>query len=1043
MPTDIPSDLITAVREGRAVLFMGAGASRGATDGRGGTPPDGKKLASLLAEAFLGEGYDGFDLRSVYDLACSERDVRTVQKKIKEILDPFIPADFHKIIPTFPWAGLATTNYDLIIERAYAKPATTAKLIPYVKDGDGATDKLAGDTLLYVKLHGCITRYQEVNPPLVASTEQLIAFNESRKGQFDLFLEWAKNKTVIFCGYSFMDMNLRTLFDEIIKEGDNRPRHYIVNKGARPAEIGYWRDRRVIALDIAFEEFLVELDKQISENERTLGSLAALTAKTSFSKFITTPGSAESDDLRRYIGSLIEHVSDEMPIETGDPKRFYSGFDLGWYPYSAQLDITQPAVSEVIREYVERSSALMRLPIILIKGHAGSGKTVSLRRICYDAATRHDRLCFFASKQHKIVPERFEEIFSLTNVPIYLFIDGIADHRRDIVEVIKLAKRRTINLKIIACESFNTWNVLCDDLEPFVGNLYEMRYLSEANIQKLLGKLEAHHCLGYLANIPENKRADELKDIHGRQILVALLEATHGAPLVEIIVSEYQSIQPAEARRIYLDICSLHRFGPPVRAGLISRVHNISFEDFQERFFKPLEAIVVLKRDKKSGDYVYEARHSFIASELYDAVLPDQEDRFDNLVRIVNKLNPAFSYDQEVMSRLIRSENLRATLSDLDRIRQVYDVAIAAFGETAAICHQRGVFELSASYNSGDIARAEEWLIKANEKDQFNRSIRHSLAELDLKRSRLSDNQEDRVAWRAAAVKQATALISGSTSPYPYHTLLKAAIDGVKDAMDGLEGHAGEEETRTLSEAIAHAETTLKRGRQAFPNEAVLLSEEGQLSTILAQGNRAESAFEKAFEANPRSTLLAKRLARIKRARDSYDEAAVVLRRCLEHNPGSAELHYDLAMTMIEGRPDGDQQDLEDVLYHLRRSFTPGDNNLQAQFWYARQLAIAGHYQEARPIFKRLEEASLPYREKTEVRGILLDASGAPVEKLGIVSLWRETWGFMTIEELEMQVFLPLTDALQEIYDYVTVGTTLRFNLGFTLRGPIALDPRL
>ena len=198
-----------------------------------------------------------------------------------------------------------------------------------------------------------------------------------------------------------------------------------------------------------------------------------------------------------------------------------------------------------------------------------------------------------------------------------------------------------------------------------------MRYLSETNIKGLIGKLEKHGSLGYLERLSAENRVHELRHVHGRQLLVALLEATHGIPLMDIIAQEYHSIHPAEAKLLYLDICSLHRFGPPVRAGLISRIHNISFEDFRDKFFRPLEAIVVLKEDKCSGDYVYEARHSYIAHTLYETILRSQEERFDNIIRIVNKLNPSFSYDLEVIGDLVRADNLEKTLSDHAKIRQV------------------------------------------------------------------------------------------------------------------------------------------------------------------------------------------------------------------------------------------------------------------------------------------------------------------------------------------------------------------------------------
>jgi hypothetical protein len=471
----------------------------------------------------------------------------------------------------------------LVVERACQRaPSPLQKLVPHVKDGDGATDQLGDRSVLNVKLHGCITRHQEVMPPLIASTEQLIAFRNGRNGQFGTFLEWAKTKTMIFCGYAFMDSNLRLLFDEIIKEGDNRPRHYIVSKGVRPAEIAYWRDRRVVAINTTFQEFMESLDHQVSKNKRVLGAVAVDASNhTTFTRFITAPGSHESDDLKHYLKSFIEHVGPEIDPPPDDPRKFYSGFPLGWYPIAAELDVRQPIVDEILSEHVLTPLNRGRQSLVVIKGHAGSGKSVVLRRICYEAATKHNRVCFSVSRQHLIQLDRFEEIFHLTNLPIFLFVDNVAEHRERVLELLALAQRSKVQLKIIATETFNTWNISCDDLEPFVSAAPEMRYLSEKNISGLIDKLEKYGSLGYLEQLSAEKRVHELRHVHGRQLLVALLEATHGIPLMDIIAQEYHSIHPDAAKLLYLDICSLHRFGPPVRAGLISRIHNISFEDFR------------------------------------------------------------------------------------------------------------------------------------------------------------------------------------------------------------------------------------------------------------------------------------------------------------------------------------------------------------------------------------------------------------------------------------------------------------------------------
>ena len=825
----LPNDLIAVVAEGRAVLFLGSGASSGAKNKASELIPLAVELAAELVNAFLGADYKGADFRTAYDLSCSQRDTLTVQRFIYDRLSQFEPADFHLLIPEFPWAGLITTNYDLIVERSYKKARSPVqRLIPYVKDGDGSMAKLDHRSVIYDKLHGCITQHHEVHPPLVASTDQLIAFRNGREGQFDTFLEWAKTKSIIFVGYSFLDANLRTLFNEIVKEGDNRPRHYIINKTIRPAEVTYWSDRRVAALGVSFEEFLHDLDSAIPAGKRQLGLLAAHALHASaFTKFITVHGRRESDDLKNYLTSIIDHVSTELRGVPSKPERFYRGFDLGWYPIQAELDISRGIVREIIGDQIIPAPPAERASVVILKGHAGSGKSVALRRIAWDAATRYDRLCFFVTRNGLIDTTRFEEIFSLTNLPIYLFVDDISEHQHEIIELMEVARRSRAALRIIGTESFAIWNISCDELAPRVSAEYEMRYLSEGEIIDLLSKLEEHDCLGYLKGLPLDKSVNELKYIHGRQLLVALLEATHGVPLVEILAHEYKSIEPPAARLIYLDICSLHRFGSPVRAGLISRIHNITFDQFKDVFFQPLQQIVSLRVDPKSGDYVYEARHPQIASHVYEIALKTADERFDGLIRVLVKLNPAFTYDMEAVSRLIRATNVESAVADPIKGRQIYDAALTSVGRSVVILHQRGIYEMHRATNLAELRRAEEYLEEALSVEPYNKAIKHSISELDLRRSRLAIDPIERQSWRRKAIASAASLIPGSINSYPYSTLVKAAIDEVCEALAAAEKTDTESDFRLLSDSVSQAEDILRKAHQAFPNDAMLLSKKG------------------------------------------------------------------------------------------------------------------------------------------------------------------------------------------------------------------------
>lgn len=145
------------------------------------------------------------------------------------------------------------------------------------------------------------------------------------------------------------------------------------------------------------------------------------------------------------------------------------------------MDVRQPVVDQILRDHILPSPS--GLPLVLIKGHAGSGKSVSLRRICYEAATKHGRVCFYVSRQHMLQLERFEEIFRLTNLPVFLFVDNVAEHREKLIEVAQLARKLKVPFKAIVTETYSNWNILCDDLEPLVREVAEMRYLSERNIE--------------------------------------------------------------------------------------------------------------------------------------------------------------------------------------------------------------------------------------------------------------------------------------------------------------------------------------------------------------------------------------------------------------------------------------------------------------------------------------------------------------------------------------------------------------------------------
>jgi hypothetical protein len=189
MPLNLPTALIEEVRRGRVVLLLGAGASMGSQTPTGRKPLNGDGLRDALADRFLGGKKKDSALAWVAELAISETDIGTVQDFIADLFRDLQPAPFHRKLPTFKWRGIATTNYDTIVETAYDEEQGLQNLVPIRSDADRIDELLRSEKdLAFLKLHGCITRTRDKQTPFILTADQYVSH---RRGREQLFAEVA------------------------------------------------------------------------------------------------------------------------------------------------------------------------------------------------------------------------------------------------------------------------------------------------------------------------------------------------------------------------------------------------------------------------------------------------------------------------------------------------------------------------------------------------------------------------------------------------------------------------------------------------------------------------------------------------------------------------------------------------------------------------------------------------------------------------------------------------------------------------------------
>ncbi len=285
----------------------------------------------------------------------------------------------------------------------------------------------------------------------------------------------------------------------------------------------------------------------------------------------------------QFLTDNVEYVNAISSTEHIRPEDFYRGYSIGFGAIEQGLDVRRKPVDSILTDYILEDPEKLQeeLEIVLIKAHAGAGKSVVLKRIAWDSGKDFDRITLFLKPQGIVNVSALRELVSSCGQRVYLFIDNAADRVREIQSIAKNIGAEGKLLTLILAERTNEWNNNGQSVAGYVSDEYEIRYLSMREIEQLLTLLETHKALGTLSTLSRPEQVAALSEKAGRQLLVALYEATFGESFADILVDEFNHVEPFDAQRLYLTVCVLNRLKVPVRAGVIARIHGIPFSRVQ------------------------------------------------------------------------------------------------------------------------------------------------------------------------------------------------------------------------------------------------------------------------------------------------------------------------------------------------------------------------------------------------------------------------------------------------------------------------------
>ena len=1026
---ELPAPLIEQMRTGRVVLFLGAGASLEAKADDGSKPPTAPKLAQILAEKFLGEDVKGVDLMQVAEMAQRAAGKNNVSAFLRNFFRAFKPSPAHLLLPQFQWQAIATTNYDVLVEDAYGKAQQPIQnLVTFVKDQEPVEQLCSAveRPIKYLKLHGCVDHAFDSDISLVLDPASYERYAENRTNLFARLSMLAEEFPFVFVGYGIGDTHIRNMIYRLNKD-KRRPEFYIVTPGVPQTVAQHWASERVTVINAKFGAFMKAVDRQVLPMWRGLQP-GLLRADMPLRRHFRT----NSDPSERLISSLDKdlcHVHGGMSVPELKAKDFFRGLEDGFSAIASAYDVRRRVTNDMLVDLIDDQEG-GDVKFKLLRGVAGSGKTIALKRLAWEVAQDFDEPVFWLQANGRLKPEVLRELNDIIGKRLYVFIDGAAGHLEDMRDALREAISKHIPLTIVGAERDTVWNTQSDDFdERWATTAMTIDRLAQNEIDELLEKLREHKALGVLASLSKEEQVEALKEAD-RHLLVALHEVTQGKRFEDIVVDECETLQPFKARQLYLDICTLNQFGAPARAGVMNRISAIPFSMYRKEFFAPLQGVVVTQKNPYSGDNEYKARHRRVASMVFKGVFDDDGARVDQLVRIAEALDIGYRADEMALTQIIKARNLITILGKADFGRRLYDEVGRHLGHPWYVWQQRAIFEMHI--DNGSLENAEECIKNALQKESKRDAIIHTYAEISrLKALRAPNDVQRDVYWRQSWERLRD--IKHDTSSYADGTRCKLRLDQLRDIIraGNLEDNNN---AAAFGEASRNARITIDNATARHPDDPEITRLKADWFDLMKDAPNAIRAMEKAVRLGSKGSGVSLQLARMHREQGDLEKEMKVLQAALDKAPHDPSVNLAIAKAYLRANKGFDRAG-----YFLARSYGGADRDYAARYLHAQYLLANSEGDRASELFDTVNRTApaeflvKSNHERTAISDRLGRLTGRIVKK-------EETYAFVQCPGYPRNIYASVYESSEKDWSEIRHQATVTFEIGFNRMGPVALE---
>lgn len=677
------------IQDSNTILFLGAGASVGEKKYLS------KELISLY-EMELQKNLNESNISTFIDILSADESFNRghFDNFVSNLLSKLKVTNAHRILANIPWREIITTNYDLLVERAFDEIAGTSNQVYDLKTIRSLKElnyKESNTEVKYIKLNGCMKDKGQY--PFAFSTEDFIKLKSFYKNVLNELRNLSPNISFLSIGYSYTDSFGKELLDKF-DSYNYREKRWMINVDPYPNEsaLSYYKTKKVCIVKCSFETFFEKYSQwELTQNE-TLIKKKGLSIYDSKNHYLSFPPKLllNLDGIVKQLNT--EHSKDRFIKDS----EFYKGEEPNFNLISRGVDVVRQKFlidfKRQIIEVIDKNHSTI-IPIFFITGDFGIGKSTFALRLIHELEKDSDLdlIAFEIIDFNRTKKELLIDLVNnckTKNLVIYCDEVEVESHFKTLLDI-----QRDLSI-----EQFQGCNVFI--IAPIRENIYEKfklnRNFSKAYSLKLEGKFEKEEIEDLLEklrssdlvafrDVSEKKRlVDQIQKSYNSDSFIALMSTVTSGKHENDLIDSYNQLS-SDAQKAFLYTALLHKHKLLMPASWLKQNISMSWEDFTEKIGKAEGKGILIQELKNTHgtqpDLYFRTKHPLIAEKLVNRFLENKDKQFTFYEKMLKTIEPGQD-NSYLVNNLLKAFVKNNEYSDT-QINKLFDAGFTKLSDDA------------------------------------------------------------------------------------------------------------------------------------------------------------------------------------------------------------------------------------------------------------------------------------------------------------------------------------------------------------------------